>query len=153
MRLQLSTLVDNDFLSVKERFTEDLFLKLNPPFPPVKLNRFDGCAEGDRVELELNFLLFKQQWHSVIVDDYTSVTEFVFIDEGVKLPFMFTYWRHKHIVRQQGECAEVIDDIICSMPAWIPTFLMKPVLWLQFAYRKPIYRKMLSRKNTSLRYS
>ena len=146
MRLKLSTRVNNDYLSIKEQFTADLFLALNPPFPPVKLLRFDGCKKGDQVALRLNFILFKQDWESLITDDHTTETEFLFIDEGVKLPFMFTYWRHRHLIKSVGEQeSEIIDDIEYRTPAWLPAILLKPALWLQFAYRKPIYRKRLNR--------
>jgi hypothetical protein len=89
MKITLSTQVDQDFLKVKEGFNVDLFSALNPPFPPVKLLRFDGSKKGDLVSLELNFLFFKQVWTSDITDDHTSAKGFYFIDEGKKLPFFF----------------------------------------------------------------
>lgn len=49
MQFKIITKVHQDYLSVMEGFTEELFLQLNPPFPPVKLKRFDGCNKGDIV--------------------------------------------------------------------------------------------------------
>ena len=149
MRLKLVTRVDNDHLSIKALFTSDLFLALNPPFPPVKLLRFDGCKKDDQVALRLNFILFKQDWESLITEDHTSDAEFLFVDEGVKLPFMFTYWRHRHLIRAVEGGSEIVDDIEYKTPGWLPALLLKPVLWLQFAYRKPIYRRLLGRKQAS----
>ncbi|MEM9856084.1 MAG: hypothetical protein AAF843_01935 [Bacteroidota bacterium] len=146
MRLKISTEVSASHLSVKEGFTEELFLKLNPPFPPVKLIKFDGCTKGDKVQLELNFLLFKQRWHSDITYDLTDEHTFQFIDIGVKLPFFLKRWKHHHIVnRINDQKSEVIDDITFSSPFWVMDILLFPALYLQFLYRKPIYKKIFNK--------
>jgi hypothetical protein len=72
MKLTLQTRVEQDYLSVKKGFDQTLFQKLSPPFPPVKLLRFDGSSTGDLVVLELNFLFFKQRWTSEITEDSTE---------------------------------------------------------------------------------
>ena len=141
MRLIIRTSVAQDLPSVKERFTEELFLKLNPPFPPVRLNRFDGSRQGDTVELELNFILFRQTWRSLITDDGQTEREWFFIDEGVKLPFFLSYWKHHHRVLKQGTGSQIVDDIRFRSPFRVMDFLLYPVLALQFLYRKPIYKK------------
>lgn len=141
MQIKITTSVAQDYLSVKSGFTEDLFLALNPPFPKVRLQQFDGCKKGDIVSLKLNFIFFKQVWESVITDDETNEKEFRFIDEGTKLPFFFKYWRHHHRVIADGEGARIIDDITFKTPLLIPEFLMYPALYLQFLYRKPVYKK------------
>ena len=144
MKLRLSTTVSNHYLAVKERFNADLFVSLNPPFPPVKLKRFDGCENGDKVQLQLNFLLFKQDWHSLITESKTDETEFLFVDEGTQLPFMFSYWRHRHIIRRVDETTtEIIDDIEYKAHVKVLDLLLWPALLLQFAYRKPIYKRQL----------
>jgi len=143
MHLRLKTKVDQNFLSVKEGFNEELFLSLNPPFPPVKLQEFGGCSKGDIVHLELNFIFFKQDWKSEITFDNTSDSVFEFIDEGVALPFFLSSWKHHHIVNKiSDKQAEIVDDIRFKSPFILMDFLLFPVLWLQFAYRKPIYRKI-----------
>lgn len=119
-------------------------MKLNPPFPPVRLIRFDGSETGDVVSLELNFILFKQTWESLIVEDNLTDREFYFIDEGCKLPFFLKYWRHKHRIVKNGQGAEIVDDITFRSPFWVIDFLLYPVLWLQFLYRKPVYKKYFS---------
>jgi ligand-binding SRPBCC domain-containing protein len=145
MHLKLSTKVKQDFLSVKDGFNEDLFLSLNPPFPPVKLKEFGGCKEGDKVHLELNFIFFKQDWISKITFDNTSDLVFEFVDEGTQLPFFLKYWRHHHIVEKAGtEQSIIIDDIEFKSPYKLMDFLLYPVLWLQFTYRKPIYKKLFN---------
>ncbi|MGY6741633.1 MAG: SRPBCC family protein [Cecembia sp.] len=142
MKINISTPVQQDYLTVKEGFNENLFLKLNPPFPPVKLLRFDGSSKGDRVILELNFLLFKQQWVSDITEDHTDANEIYFIDKGTKLPFFLKEWKHKHRIINAGTHSIIRDEITFQAPAGILTILLYPVLFLQFLYRKPIYKKI-----------
>lgn len=143
MHLKISTKVKKSYLEVKEGFNRDLFMKLNPPFPPVNLIEFGGCEKGDNVHLKLNFILFKQDWISLITFDNTDEHVFEFIDEGTKLPFFLKKWRHHHIVQKSEEGASlVIDDISFKAPFLLMDYLLFPVLWLQFVYRKPIYKKL-----------
>ncbi len=146
MQITIRTLVKQSKAAVKERFTSDLFLALNPPFPPVKLKRFDGCKKGDKVALELNFMLFKQDWVSDITDDGESDQEWYFVDRGIKLPFFLETWEHRHIVREVNGEASIIDDIQFSTGFGLTDLLMYPALYLQFLYRKPIYRKYFNKK-------
>lgn len=141
MHLTLKTSVEANLPQVREGFNQSLFLALNPPFPTVKLLQFDGCATGDIVSLELNFLLFKQEWTSEITEDDSSIERWYFVDMGIKLPFFLKIWEHKHIVEQQVSGAVIIDKIHYRTGTLLTDLLMYPVLALQFAYRKPIYRK------------
>lgn len=142
MNLKITTTVKQSPDKVWEGFNEDLFEALAPPFPPVKLLRFDGSLKGDEVHLELNFLLFKQQWNSLITQQEQSDSEIFFVDEGMKLPFFLKAWRHKHRIIKQGSGAAIIDDITYQTPFKILDWMMYPAMWLQFAYRKPIYQKL-----------
>ncbi|WP_026952935.1 SRPBCC family protein [Algoriphagus mannitolivorans] len=146
MKLKLETTVEQGYLDVKAGFDESLFRKLSPPFPPVKVLRFDGCKKGDWVSLELNFLLFKQKWTSEITADHTDDLEFYFIDEGVQLPFFLKKWKHKHRVISTGIQSKIVDEIEFEAPFSWMNWAMYPLLSLQFAYRKPIYRKIFKRK-------
>lgn len=142
MKLIVETEVGQDYLKVKDGFTESLFLKLNPPFPPVKLLRFDGSETGDLVSLELNFLLFKQKWTSKITDHHFNENEFFFIDEGVELPFFLKSWKHKHRLIKKGNHCLIRDEITYESNNSVFTKLLFPVLKGQFLYRKPIYKKV-----------
>ncbi len=147
MRLKITTRVDQNYLDVKAGFTQNLFLSLNPPFPPVKLIRFDGCKKNDIVILELNFIFFKQRWESDITFDNTDENAFEFIDQGKTLPFFLSRWHHHHVVRKVDELhSEIIDEINFSTSYWITDILMFPALYLQFLYRKPIYKKVFGKK-------
>jgi len=146
MKIVIETTVEQDYLTVKEGFNESLFKKLAPPFPPVKLLRFDGSTTGDVVSLELNFIFFKQRWTSDIVADETTEKEFYFIDKGVELPFFLKAWEHKHRIIKNGEGSIIRDEISYQGPFGLMTLLLYPALYLQFLYRKPIYRKIFRSK-------
>ena len=147
MRLVISTRVEQSLLEVKSGFTKELFLSLNPPFPPVRLLQFDGCKKGDKVALELNFIFFKQKWVSVITHDNTDENLFEFIDEGAQLPFFLKTWIHHHkvLATSDGE-SEIVDDITFTSPFLLMDYLLFPALYLQFLYRKPVYKKLFKPK-------
>lgn len=144
MKLILRTSVHQSYQEVWKGFNEPLFRRLNPPFPPVRVIRFDGCLKGDTVELELNFFLFKQRWKSEIVEQQTGDTEIFFIDQGVKLPFFLSYWRHRHRIIKDGEHTVIADEIEFRTPFFLTDYLFYPLLYGQFLYRKPVYRKVFS---------
>ncbi len=142
MNITIKTLVDQRLPEVIAGFNGDLFLKLNPPFPKVRLIQFDGCKTGDLVSLELNFLLFKQVWTSEITEDFSDSEQFFFVDQGIKLPFFFKTWQHKHILQVRDDKTVITDDITYQTPSLLTDWLMYPLLYLQFLYRKPVYRKV-----------
>lgn len=144
MRIKVKTDVHASLERVRAGFTKDLFLLLNPPFPSVKIRRFDGCKRGDRVNLELNFLFFKQAWESLITENIDTEREFSFLDEGVALPFFLKSWKHHHLVIRDNGKTWIIDDIHFSTPFVVTNYLLYPILYLQFLYRKPVYRKFFN---------
>lgn len=144
MRLFFKTRVAGRHADVYARFDENLFRALTPPFPPVKLLRFDGSRTGDEVHLQLGAPL-KQLWISKITSDSCDDRLCLFVDEGTRLPFFLRFWRHEHRVRAAadiyGKPTCWIEDDIRFRPApWIGPLLW-PVLWLQFAARGPLYRR------------
>ncbi|MCP1383266.1 SRPBCC family protein [Runella salmonicolor] len=144
MKLILKTTVQQSYLQVWRGFDETLFRRLSPPFPPVRVVRFDGCLKGNTVELELSFFLFKQRWTSKITEQQGNAEEVFFIDEGVKLPFFLSYWRHRHRIIKDGEHTIIADEIEFRTPSILTDYLFYPLLYGQFLYRKPIYRKVFS---------
>lgn len=144
MKINITTQVRAPLAQVKDGFTQELFLALNPPFPPVKLVRFDGCQTGDQVELVLNFVLFKQQWVSDITEDCEELNRWYFVDVGTKLPFFLKSWKHHHEVVEVENSSKITDTITYSTGTLFTDLLMYPFLLGQFLYRKPIYRSHLS---------
>jgi ligand-binding SRPBCC domain-containing protein len=142
VNIKISTKVNQSLLKVWEGFNLELFSKLAPPFPPVVVKEFGGCLKGDKVHLELNFILFKQDWISDIVDQKRTESEIYFIDEGIKLPFFLKYWQHRHRLVKDNQGTLIIDDITFKTPTILTDFLFYPLMYLQFLYRKPIYKKV-----------
>ena len=122
-------------------FDRKLFLQLAPPFPKLNLIRFDGCLKGDEVHLESDFIVFKQKWISLIVENNISDSEIYFIDEGRTLPFPLKTWRHKHIVRQIGNTVEIEDNISFDTKNKVADILLYLPLYLLFLYRNPVYKR------------
>jgi len=137
----VATDVEGDFRTVFAGFDERLFRQLNPPFPPVNVQRFDGVEVDDEVHLELNFLFFRQTWISRITESESSDDEIYFTDEGTHLPFFLSYWRHRHRVVARIGGASVIDEITFASPNWLLDLVLLPALYLQFLYRKPLYKR------------
>ncbi len=142
VRIQIATKVGASRDAVKAGFTKELFLSLNPPFPPVKLLEFGGCKTGDKVSLELNFIFFKQHWVSDIIEDNEDASGWYFVDKGIKLPFFLKRWQHRHVVKDSPDGSLIIDDIHFSTGTILSDLFMYPLLFGQFLYRKPIYKKL-----------
>ncbi|OEK02742.1 hypothetical protein BFP97_14950 [Roseivirga sp. 4D4] len=142
MHVKVTTEVRQSLAQVKAGFNEDLFLKLNPPFPSVSLLRFDGCLKGDLVELLLDFKVGKQKWVSEITYDNETPDRFEFIDEGIVLPFPFRFWKHHHILIGNADGCQIVDSIEYKANNKMMTVLLYPLLFLQFVYRKPIYKRV-----------
>lgn len=146
MKFTIRTKIDRaNHSAVFSLFNESLFKALAPPFPPFRLMRFDGCKKGDRVELELNFLLFKQQWNSLITEDGVSKDVSYFVDEGTRLPFFLRSWKHRHLIKQKNQDVIIEDEIHAEFSSALWKILFFPGLYLSFAYRKPVYRRFFSK--------
>ena len=139
--MQLVTQVDGTVSSVFERFDRKLLETLVPPGMSFKLKRYDEPVKpGSMVEVETKvFGLIPQFWRTEITEWVESGEESFFTDEGLKLPFPLKQWKHRHIVRKASEGVEIVDDVEFSA-GWL-SWLMYPAIWLQFAWRKPKYRK------------
>ncbi|MCI4669914.1 MAG: hypothetical protein MRZ79_17390 [Bacteroidia bacterium] len=143
MKINIQTPVKGNYKEVLAKFDRELFEKLSPPGADVELVRFDGSHKGDIVHIRLKLLGFiKQDWISEIVDEKESEQETFFVDRGTQLPFFLSYWEHRHIVKNLGpdKCL-IIDDIEFRWHNPVFSASLYPLLYAQFAYRKPIYRK------------
>ncbi len=149
MKLILKTDVKQPPEQVWARFDEQLFKKLAPPFPRIRLMRFDGSTTGCTVEVELNFLLFRQIWQSEIVDHGANDAEIWFVDRGSKLPFFLKFWLHRHRLLRKvdgvQQSTQIVDDIEYRTGSVILDYLMFPLMWAQFAYRRPVYRRAFNK--------
>ena len=147
MRIKITTTVEQNQDAVFRQFDETLFLKLAPPGLKVDLLRFDGCKKGDIVQLQLDFLFFKQVWTSYITESGKGEQECFFVDasDGKDLPFFLRKWQHRHRIVKTDTGTKIIDDIKYRAPLGL-NLLLYPALWLQFAWRKPIYKRFFKNK-------
>ncbi len=146
MRLHLKTDVQEDYLTVLNAFDEQLFRKLAPPYPKLKLIRFDGSEPGDLVEIELQTGFKSFRWSSLITHREVTNSEAYFIDQGQVLPPPLRFWRHKHLVTKQGAGSTIHDIITYSTGFKILDLFMYPLMRMQFGMRKPIYRREFGKR-------
>ena len=130
------------YKNIYSKFNADLFLKLAPPFPKVSLLRFDGCIKNDIVKIKLHFPFFSQVWESEIIENGEEYQCIWFVDKGTKLPFFISKWKHLHQIKQHQNDVIITDDIQFYCHNWLLTIIIYPVIYLQFLYRIPIYKKL-----------
>ena len=146
MKILIKTKVKGLPKEILSKFNDELFLKLKPPFVDLKLNRFDGCQKGDEVHLSIYPpLIGEQKWISLITSNISKDDYCDFIDEGIVLPKPLTYWHHHHkIVKLNKNYSYIIDEINFKSSNKLLDYLLYVPLWLQFFYRKPIYKKVFN---------
>lgn len=145
--IKITTKINKNYVLVFNNFNKNLLEKLNPPFILFKLIRFDGSNKNDQVHIELDFIFFKQLWISTITELNSDSEEIYFIDEGTKLPFFLSKWKHKHIIQNNKKGSKIIDHISYETPNKLFDFLLYPVMYFMFFYRKHIYKKELESIN------
>lgn len=141
MIIRLQTIVEQDVKSVWTQFDQNLLKALSPPFPKVTVLRYDGNKTGDWVSFQLSILGIKLFWTSYISDHQEDSNHSYFIDEGTQLPFFLKTWKHTHGIIQTPKGTVIDDYIEFTTPFGGLDYIVYPVLWLQFAYRKPIYKR------------
>ena len=145
MRIHLKTAVAQDYKTVFNAFDERLFRRLSPPYPRLKLLRFEGSMPGDVVEVELQTGLKSFRWTSLITEREVTETEASFVDQGQQLPPPLRYWHHRHLVTKNGSGAVIHDIITYSTGVKALDLLLYPLMLGQFSMRKPVYRKVFGK--------
>lgn len=145
MQLHLKTRVRQNYRHVFAAFDEQLFRKLAPPYPKLKLLRFDGSAPGDVVEVELQTGIKSFRWTSLITDRIINDTEAYFIDEGQQLPPPLKLWHHKHLVTKAGSGAIIHDIITYQTGTKLLDSLLYPFMLAGFGMRGPVYRRIFGK--------
>ena len=143
MKLLLHTTVSQPPARVMAGFTRELFMALAPPFPRMHLRRYDGSRRGDLIEIELNTLVKKLRWTSVITDDgvLPDGTHY-FVDEGQILPPPLRFWRHRHLLQPApGGGTIITEDLEYRTRFYWLDVLLRPAMWAMLVWRKPIYRR------------
>ena len=145
MQLHLKTNVRQNYKQVFDAFDEQLFRKLAPPYPTLKLIRFDGSEPGDVVEVELQTGIKPFRWTSLITKRTITDTEAWFIDEGQILPPPLKVWHHKHLVTANGTGTTIHDIINYSTGSKLFDLILYPLMLAAFGLRKPVYGKVFGR--------
>ncbi len=140
MKVQIKTKVKGDYKTIMHQFDRKLFEALKPRYPKVEIVSFTGSKKGDKVHLRFHSPL-KAEWISHITADGEDDQAAFFIDEGVKLPFPLSYWRHKHIVKKaRGDHSYIIDEITFTGINFLFSLVLYPAIYLAFLGRKKIYK-------------
>ncbi len=140
MHIRLSTKVEQPLEQVYAQFDEQLFLALKPPLMPLKLLRMDGNEVGDEVHVKL---LWSLLWISRITANRQEGDRWYFTDEGTVLPFFLRTWKHRHIMERLPEGGTmIVDDIEYTAPYKWLSYLLYPMMYMQFWMRKPVYRRV-----------
>lgn len=142
MRFQIVTAVEGDFKTVFRKFDETLFLKIKPLLIGLRVIRFDGCLRNDEVHLELTILGRKQVWISRVMEFQETEDEIAFTDQGVRLPRFLSFWNHRHRIVQAPNGSLIVDDVTYKTPLPGLDYLLFPVLYFQFYFRKHRYRSI-----------
>ena len=151
MRFQITTRVQGTPKTVFQHFDQRLFDQLTPPGMKVHLIRFDPptVGVGGIVHVKLTALgIIRQEWYTTFTEYSTSEDLCYFVDQGQKLPPMMKSWQHRHIIRKTATGSEIIDDVTFQGRNPLMSLLLYPIIYLQFRYRKPIYRRYFALQNT-----
>jgi len=141
MNIKFQTKVKGNYKEVMERFDLDLFEALKPKVGKMEVKEFTGSKKGDRVRMQF-ISPIRTEWISHITEDGINEKEAYFIDEGHKLPWPLSFWKHKHIVRKiDEEHSLIVDDINYEAGNALFSLLLYPAMWLGFAPRAAIYKK------------
>ncbi|MDT8861680.1 hypothetical protein N0O92_15790 [Alkalihalobacillus sp. MEB130] len=105
-------------------------------FPKVSILSGPETRQGNLIQMQLRFVCFSLKWESLIKE--VQAPHF-FIDKGVKLPFPFLEWQHKHVFHVKGEYT-IMEDIV-EFRSVVPSYLTKPLLLSLFRGREKAIRK------------
>jgi len=61
-------------------------------------------------------------------------------------PFFLRSWRHEHRLEQQKDHTVLIDAIEYHAPIRLLEWILWPILWWQFRYRQPVYRRYFNKR-------
>lgn len=143
MKMTLRTAVRGDHASVFAQFDKNLLHHLTPPGMKLEFLRFDEPTEvGSIVHINMRMWgIIKQEWYMHIVDFVEEEDRSWFTDEGIRLPGFLKSWQHRHLVEQEGDHSVIVDEINYSGQNGLLSYLLYPVIWMQFVLRKPYYRR------------
>lgn len=123
-------------------FQDPVQLEEMTQFPEVEVESSGKTESGTEIRLYLYFGIWKTVWDSVIT--YVDAPK-AFQDQGKKLPFPFTAWKHTHTFQELGPLTGVHDYI--EFESVVPAWMVKCFLSGMFKSRKAFVVKQFSPEN------
>ncbi|MFN8393472.1 MAG: hypothetical protein U0176_02220 [Bacteroidia bacterium] len=143
MRFLIKTAVKGEPRKVFAGFDHNLLLKLSPPGMRIDLIHADPAEKPDGyIHLKVTMLgIIRQEWKNRFSNYEINDDRCHFVDQGDMMPFPIKLWRHDHRVERLEGTTHIIDDVQYGTNFFLLDWLLFPVLWFQFRYRRPIYRR------------
>ncbi len=148
MRFQILTRVQGSHRDVFLKFDHSLLTQLTPPGIRMELLHAQEPSEpGAYIQLRVTILgIIRQNWENAFSHYALGELECHFVDEGRVMPFPIRYWRHDHRVLADGAHHAIInDDVTFKTGFFLLDWIMYPILWMQFRFRQPIYRRVFGK--------
>jgi ligand-binding SRPBCC domain-containing protein len=138
--ISIKTKVKGSAAVVFALFDEKLFDFLAPPNWLAKKIIYEGSNVGDKVAMQFNIPVKSVMEVEISTVQHTQDKHW-FIDQGVRLPFGLTQWRHEHIVLANEDCSIVHDKITYKTNNLLLDWAFYPFFYLAFYGRKKPYQK------------
>ena len=127
------------FEKVSSAFHSIKIVKFLTGFQPVQIIEWSGIENGKRAHFKLWFFGWKN--FKVKHESYMkSNNELFFIDRGIELPLGVKYWKHKHIIKRNGEGVIIQDLVSFSHANIFMEYLLFPILMFPIIIRKLFYK-------------
>jgi ligand-binding SRPBCC domain-containing protein len=112
----------------------------------MNLLRYDGQITGNQLSFQIGIGPMKQQWDGIITAHRYTQKDWLFRDEGLKLPHPLKTWKHTHALKAKGEHTIIIDRLkFEGLNPFYTAMLCLPFI-LMFWMRKPLYKKHLGKR-------
>ena len=127
------------FEKVSLAFHSIKIVKFLTGFQPVQIIEWSGIENGKMAHFKLWFFGWKN--FKVKHESYMkSNNELFFIDRGIELPLGVKYWKHKHIIKRNGEGVIIQDLVSFSHANIFMEYLLFPILMFPIIIRKLFYK-------------
>ena len=127
------------FEKVSLAFHSIKIVKFLTGFQPVQIIEWSGIENGKMAHFKLWFFGWKN--FKVKHESYMkSNNELFFIDRGIELPLGVKYWKHKHIIKRNGEDVIIQDLVSFSHANIFMEYLLFPILMFPIIIRKLFYK-------------
>jgi ligand-binding SRPBCC domain-containing protein len=129
---------------IEKKINKDFFQQMIPPIYPVELIDFEIPKDGAEFSIALKGPYPLKIWQGHMHSFSRQVKEYEFVDEGKRLPFPFSKWRHKHrFVESPVGGTFLVDEIEYECVDERFEKVVEMFLFFYFKYRQFQYQKLL----------